>query len=101
MAGCDCVLHVDSPFPPDTPKHEDELIVPARQLPNWLVRLAALRDPAIRQILPELGVHKNASSAKARRVLGWAPRPPQDAIVATADSLLRLGLLKGGAKAGA
>jgi nucleoside-diphosphate-sugar epimerase len=75
--------------------------VPTRQLPNWLVRLAALRDPAIRQILPELGVHKNASSAKARRVLGWAPRSPQDAVVATADSLLRLGLLKGGAKAGA
>lgn len=75
--------------------------VPTRQLPNWLVRLAALRDPAIRQILPELGMHKNASSAKARRVLGWSPRPPQDAVVATADSLLRLGLLKGGAKAGA
>ncbi len=75
--------------------------VPMRQLPNWLVRLAALRDPAIRQILPELGMHKNASSAKARRVLGWSPRPPQDAVVATAESLLRLGLLRGGAKAGA
>ena len=75
--------------------------VPTRQLPNWLVRLAALRDPAIRQILPELGMHKNASSAKARRVLGWSPRPPQDAVVATAESLLRLGLLRGGAKAGA
>ena len=75
--------------------------VPTRQLPNWLVRLAALRDPAIRQILPELGMHKNASSAKARRVLGWSPRPPQDAVVASAESLLRLGLLKGGAKAGA
>lgn len=75
--------------------------VPTRQLPNWLVRLAALRDPAIRQILPELGAHKNASSAKARRVLGWSPRSPQDAVVASAESLLRLGLLKGGAKAGA
>ena len=74
--------------------------VPARQLPNWLVRLAALRDPAVRQILPELGVRKNASGAKARRMLGWAPRPPQEAVVATAESLLRLGLLKGGAKAG-
>jgi nucleoside-diphosphate-sugar epimerase len=29
--------------------------VPTRRLPNWLVRLAALRDPTIRQILPELG----------------------------------------------
>ena len=24
--------------------------VPTRQLPNWLVRLAALRDPALKQI---------------------------------------------------
>ncbi|MFZ0037636.1 MAG: aldehyde reductase, partial [Candidatus Acidiferrales bacterium] len=29
--------------------------VPTRELPNWLVRLAALRDPAVKQILPELG----------------------------------------------
>lgn len=68
--------------------------VPNRQLPNWLVRLAALRDPAVKQIIPELGKPKNASSEKARRVLGWAPRSSEEAIVATAESLLRLGLLK-------
>ena len=28
--GCDCVLHVASPFPPAQPKDPDELIVPAR-----------------------------------------------------------------------
>jgi nucleoside-diphosphate-sugar epimerase len=72
--------------------------VPTRQLPNWLVRLAALRDPAVRQILPELGKMKNGTNDKAKRLLGWAPRPPEDAIVATAESLVRLGLLKGGAK---
>ncbi len=68
--------------------------VPTRQLPNWLVRLAALRDPAVKQILPELGKPKNATSEKARRVLGWVPRSSEEAIVATAESLLRLGLLK-------
>jgi len=68
--------------------------VPTIQLPNWLVRLAALRDPAIRQILPELGKRKNASNRKAQRVLGWAPRSNDDAITATAESLLNLGLLK-------
>ena len=68
--------------------------VPTRQLPNWLVRLAALRDPAVKQIIPELGNPKNATSAKARRVLGWTPRTNEEAIVATAESLLRLGLLK-------
>src|SRR5260370_18562397 len=30
-AGCDYVLHVASPFPPNVPKHEAELIVPARE----------------------------------------------------------------------
>jgi nucleoside-diphosphate-sugar epimerase len=64
------------------------------ELPNWVVRLAALRDPAIKQILPELGKAKNATSAKARRLLNWSPRSTEDAVVATAESMLRLGLLK-------
>jgi nucleoside-diphosphate-sugar epimerase len=68
--------------------------VPTRQLPNWLVRLAAMRDPAVKQILPELGKRKNATGEKARRVLGWTPRSNEDAIVATAESLVRFGLLK-------
>jgi len=72
--------------------------VPTRQLPDWLVRLAALRDPAVKLILPELGKMKNATNEKARRVLGWAPRSSEEAIVATAESLVRLGLLKDSAK---
>jgi nucleoside-diphosphate-sugar epimerase len=68
--------------------------VPTRELPNFLIRLAALRDPSAKQLLPELGKRKNATSAKARRLLGWAPRSAGEAIVATADSLVRLGLLK-------
>ncbi len=67
---------------------------PTRRLPNWVLRLAALRDPAVKQILPELGKHKHSTGAKAERVLGWRPRSREEAIVATADSLLRLGLLK-------
>jgi nucleoside-diphosphate-sugar epimerase len=73
--------------------------VPTRQLPDLLVRLAAMRDPAVRQVLPELGKVKNATSEKARRVLGWAPRPNEEAVVATAESLVRLGLLRDGVKA--
>lgn len=68
--------------------------VPARQLPNWLVRLAALRDPALKQLVPELGKPKNGTNAKARGLLGWKPRSSEDAIVASAESLMRLGLLK-------
>ena len=70
--------------------------VPTRELPNFMVRIASWFDPAIRQVLPELGMVKNATGEKARRVLGWMPRSREDAIVATAESLVRLGLLKNG-----
>ncbi len=68
--------------------------VPTSMLPNWMVRLAAMGDPAVAQIVPELGKRKNGSNAKARNVLGWAPRGNEDALVATAESLVALGLLK-------
>ena len=71
--------------------------VPTRQLPDWLVRLAAIRDPAIRQIVPMLGKVRDASNEKAKRVLDWTPRPNEEAIVATAESLVKFGLLKQGA----
>ena len=68
--------------------------VPTRELPNWLVRMASLRDPAVKQILPELGKTKNATNVKARRILGWSPRSNQESILSTAESLIRLGLVK-------
>jgi nucleoside-diphosphate-sugar epimerase len=73
--------------------------VPTRQLPNWLVRVAAMRDPAVKQLIPELGKKKNGSNEKARRVLGWTPRSSAEAVIATAESLIRLGLLKESRKA--
>ena len=61
--------------------------LPTRQLPDWMVRLAALRDPEVRQVLSELGKVKTATAAKARRLLGWAPRSSEEALLATAHSL--------------
>lgn len=72
--------------------------VPTRQVPDWLVRLSALRDPAVKQILPELGKHRNATSAKAQRMLGWKPITREDSIEATARSMIALGLTKDSAK---
>jgi dihydroflavonol-4-reductase len=68
--------------------------VSTRQAPDWVIRLAALFVAEARTAVPELGKTKNATSDKARRVLGWAPRTREDAIVATGESLARLGLLK-------
>jgi dihydroflavonol-4-reductase len=68
--------------------------VPTRQLPDWLIRFGAAFDRAARQILPELGRNKQAVSDKAKAVLGWQPRSREDAILASGESMLRLGLLK-------
>ena len=48
----------------------------------------------IKLIPPELGEKKNATNEKARRLLGWSPRSNEESLVATAESLVRLGLLK-------
>jgi nucleoside-diphosphate-sugar epimerase len=63
---------------------------PTRSLPDWVLRATALFNPTVRELLPELGKTKNGSHEKASRLLGWAPRSNEDAIVATAESLLRL-----------
>ena len=68
--------------------------VPTRELPDWLVRVVAMLDPAARQLLPELGKRKNATNEKARLLLGWAPRSREESILATARSLMALGLLR-------
>jgi hypothetical protein len=68
--------------------------VPTRELPDWLVRLLANFMPELRLIAPELGNIRNLTNAKARRVLHWTPGSNEDCIVATAESLQRLGLLR-------
>src|SRR4051812_27330303 len=68
--------------------------IPKRELPNVLVRVAARFDGSLRQLTPELGVRKRATNEKARRLLGWSPRGDRDAVVATAESLLALGLVE-------
>ncbi len=67
--------------------------ISTRALPNAVVRLGALKDPALRGAVPLLGLNLNATSEKAMRLLGWTARPREEAIVATAESLIRLGLL--------
>jgi len=67
--------------------------VTSRVLPNWTVRLAAQTNPAMKGMLPLLGVNMDVTGEKARRLLGWSPRSSEEAIVATAESLIRLGLV--------
>ncbi|MEQ8557883.1 MAG: aldehyde reductase [Henriciella sp.] len=67
--------------------------VPKGTLPNWLVRAASWFNPPLKQILPELGHDRQVSNEKLKRVLGITPIPAEDAIRASADSLIRLGVV--------
>ena len=48
-AGCDFVLHVASPFPARAPRHEDELITPARE--GTVRVLRAARDAGVKRVV--------------------------------------------------
>lgn len=63
--------------------------VPTRVLPSWLLRIAGRFDSGIGQLSTELGEHKDATAAKAERVLGWRPRPVAESLVDSANALLR------------
>lgn len=67
--------------------------VPARRLPNVIARLIALGSSEMRALTPLLGKARSATSAKAQRLLGWTPRPWEDEVVATAESLFQLGIV--------
>jgi dihydroflavonol-4-reductase len=63
--------------------------VPLTEIPDDVLRAAAAVDPALERIAQEVGRLHHVSAEKARRVLGWRPRSREEAILATAESLLR------------
>ena len=70
--------------------------VPGREVPDWLVRAAAPFSAEARAVVPHLGVARQATSDKARRLLGWEPRPWAETVVDTAESLFALGAVRPG-----
>ena len=62
--------------------------VPTRRLPNLVVRLLSIFLPHLRMLTPLLGRTTSVSSEKARRVLGFSPRPANTTIVECAESLI-------------
>lgn len=68
--------------------------VPTQKLPDFLVRLLALFDPVVKQVVGQLGKVRNTDAIHAKAVLGWTARPPEESIVDTARSLIDLGIVK-------
>ena len=62
--------------------------VPTRRMPNFVFRLLSLFVPVLRSFVSSLGRRNDLTAAKARRMLGFAPRPATTTIVDCAESLL-------------
>ncbi|MHB8233054.1 MAG: SDR family oxidoreductase [Solirubrobacteraceae bacterium] len=66
--------------------------VPSRVAPDLLIRVMALFDPSVRSIVSDLGEEATYTAEKAKTTLGWTPRPVEDSIADTANSLIERGL---------
>jgi len=62
--------------------------VPTRRLPDAVVRFMSLFLPPLRTFTAELGRKTATSSDKARRVLGFSPRPAVSTVIDCARSLM-------------
>ncbi|MBM6996567.1 aldehyde reductase [Paenibacillus sp. DXFW5] len=69
---------------------EDAKNVPKGELPNLVVRVAAVFNPKLRMIASLLGQDMSTSNQKAKRLLGWTPRSAEKAIIATGKSMVEI-----------
>lgn len=69
--------------------------VPSRRIPSLVIRAMALVNPEFRSFAADLGFVKRISDERLRSVLGVAPRPAREAIIAAGQSLVA-GSLVGG-----
>ena len=63
------------------------------EMPNWMVKLVAKFDPSIQMLVSGLGRRRELDSSKIRKELSWQPRPIQQSIRETADSLISHGII--------
>jgi dihydroflavonol-4-reductase len=64
--------------------------IPTRKVPDFALKLMAIFQPVYKQTVTELGRTRKASNAKASRVLGVKFRTAEEALVASAQSLIEL-----------
>ncbi len=67
--------------------------ISTKVMPDFLVKFMALFNKDMRMPATFLGQNTACSSAKAKRMLGWQPRSAEEAIIATAKSMVELGLI--------
>ena len=70
--------------------------VATRPLPAWILRATAPFSGEARLAVDMLGIQHDVSAEKARRELGWTPRPLRESVLDTAESLISAGIVRPG-----
>ncbi len=65
--------------------------ITTRRAPNWVVRILALLDPSVRQIVPTLDRRDMASNERAMAEMEMTFRPARDAVIDTAKAVIEAG----------
>lgn len=74
------------------PKYAANL--PTKTVPNTAVKVAAITNPMLKMVASLVGLYAETSNEKARTVLNWQPRSAKEAIIATAQSMIDLGIVE-------
>lgn len=73
------------------PEYRSKISV--RNMPNFLLKAIAIFDGSVARFLPALEIKREVDVSSTREILGWKPRPPEEAIESGARSLLDLGVV--------
>lgn len=68
--------------------------VSTREMPYWVLKVAAWVNDEARLAAPLFGVPHDVSFAKAQRELGWTPRPVRDTVLETAQYMVAHGIVR-------
>jgi dihydroflavonol-4-reductase len=67
--------------------------VPKIVLPNFVIRLMAIFDPAMKNLIADIGVRPVADAAYVTALTGVTFRPAREAVLAAGESLVKLGIV--------
>lgn len=68
--------------------------ISSKELPNFMARLISIFEPALKPVLLDLGLKRKVDASKANRILKWNPYSMEESILACANSVINLGIVK-------
>lgn len=65
--------------------------ISTKTMPDWLIKMAALVNSQAKALAPMVSRYRTSSNEKAKSMLNWQPRTKEEALLATAQSLIKSG----------